>query len=133
MAAAGSSTLSSRILSLLQGLLSTSTDLVTTPAALRTLIPAIVLLLPVYSAASAHPSHLPIIQRMIQDIFDGVYGLLDLEDLQSKYKVAATKEDSEADIRKIIALEGVVKCLEMGSMETRRWILHNVLEVGTIL
>ena len=128
-ASAGSSSLSSRILSILQSLLSASTDLVTTPAALRTLLPAIVSLLPVYSKPPSVLSHLAIIQQMIEDIFNGKYGLLDLEDLQSKYNVVATLEDSEDDIRKVIALEGVVRCLEMGSPDTKRWVLHNVLEV----
>ena len=52
--------------------------------------------------------------------------------IEKEYGVRFGKDDRDIDIREVIVSEAVMKCLEFGHENRRRWILHNLLEVSSL-
>lgn len=117
---------------LLGTLLSTPHSVLTTPVALRTILPALVLLLPRYSDSELSAVDSTAVRVMIEQIADGTCGHLDMEDLEQEYGATSTRQDSEDDLRRCKSVEAMLRCLEFGSQSTQGWILRNVVEVGLV-
>lgn len=68
---------------------------------------------------------------MVIRIWRGDCGKLTAKDLTDEYGVvcAASDEDNEPELRALVLVEGVVRCMQVGTESARRWALHR-LEVG---
>ena len=123
----------SRLLRLLSTILSSSDTVLTTPVALRTIIPALVTLLPRCVMSTGFSPDYSLVRDMINKVFDGQFGHLDVVDLEQKYGAPSRRHDTEDEMRRVICLEAILRCLEYGVDVTQRWILQNSLEVRELI
>lgn len=76
--------------------------------------------------------------RLMHDIIIRIWrgdcGNLTAKDLTDEYGVLCTvaDEDREPELRALVLVEGVVRCMQVGTESARRWALHR-LEVSSLL
>ena len=121
------STLRSRVFLDLIFLLSAREQLLTTPVALKTVIPSLIFLIPVFADPDASDD-LRMCQELIQRVYSGEFGRLFLDDLEQKYNCVVLKSDSEDDLRHGICVESACRCLEYGHLD-QQWHILTVIEV----
>jgi len=81
--------------------------------------------LSLYAVSSSEVESL---RAYIGAVLDGQCGTPSSQSLEKHYGVRFSRSDSEADVRRLIAIESLIGCLEIGSENSRQWILDNVLE-----
>lgn len=69
------------------------------------------------------------LRAYIAAICDGQCGTPSPQALEKEYRARWSKADSETRVRHAIATESVIGCIETGSEDSRKWMLHNLLEV----
>ncbi|TCD63487.1 hypothetical protein EIP91_005346 [Steccherinum ochraceum] len=99
-----------------------------TPALLQTLLQALVSLVIDLSGQADTTSDLKQISGYITTIRSKGFGKLSKSAIEKEYGVRFGKEDRDAEVRDAVIAESIVKCLEVGHENRRRWILHHLLE-----
>jgi len=100
-----------------------------TPVLLQTIIQALVSLLP---ALSSSPGESESVKALIYEVWNGGSGLLSKESIEQEFGTPFPSSDTEPDIREALAIESVLRCLAYGSLNTRAWVLHNLVEVSIL-
>ena len=100
-----------------------------TPVLLQTILQALISLLP---ALSSSPGELESVRAMILEIWNGGSGLLLQESIEQEFGTPFSSSDTEHDIRGTLATESVLRCIAYGSLKTRAWVLHNLVEVSSL-
>jgi len=97
-----------------------------TPVLLQTILQALVSLLP---ALSSSPGEQESVKALILEIWNGGSGLLLRGSIEQEFGTPFSSSDTEHDIREALGIEGVSRCVAYGSLNTRTWVLHNLVEV----
>jgi hypothetical protein len=97
-----------------------------TPVLLQTILQALVSLLPTLSSS---PGELESVKGLIIEVWNGGTGLLSRDSIEQEFGSPFTASDTENDIREALAIESVSKCVAYGSLKSRTWVLHNLIEV----
>lgn len=126
-----------RILNILNTILTSSDNPLTSPIGIQTVLPNIALLVPYCQSSGALRSvtllggtdDLTYLHELIARILAGAYGSLDLDELEQKYQALAVKTDTEGDLRQGLCIDALMKCLEFGTLEQKKDILR-VVEVN---
>ncbi|TFY56273.1 hypothetical protein EVJ58_g7743, partial [Rhodofomes roseus] len=98
-----------------------------TPMILRTLYQGLFSLL-LCLASSGDSVAAESLRAYIAAVRDGQCGSSSPQSLEKEYGVRWTKNDSDTRVRHAIATESVIGCIETGSENSRKWMLHNLLE-----
>ncbi|KAF9653663.1 hypothetical protein BDM02DRAFT_3135161 [Thelephora ganbajun] len=96
-----------------------------TPVLLQTILQALVSLLPTLSSS---PGELESVKGLILEVWNGGGGLLLKESIEKEFGTPFSTSDTEHDIREALAVESVLRCIAYGSLKTRAWVLHNLVE-----
>lgn len=96
------------------------------PVLLQTILQALVSLLP---ALSSSPGELESVKTLVLEVWNGGTGLLLKESIEQEFGTPFSPSDTEHSIREALAVESVLKCMAYGSLKTRAWVLHNLVEV----
>lgn len=97
------------------------------PVILQTILQALISLLP---ALSSSPGELESVKALILEIWSGGSGMLSKESIEQEFGTPFSSSDTENDIREALAIESVLRCIACGSLKTRAWVLHNLVEVS---
>lgn len=97
-----------------------------TPVLLQTILQALVSLLPTLSSS---PGEYESVKGLILEVWNGGSGLLSRESIEREFGTPFSSSDTENDIREALAVESVLKCVAYGSLKTRAWVLHNLVQV----
>lgn len=100
-----------------------------TPAMLQTLLQNLFSLLAILRSSPDTFMEADAVVAQIMAVKDGQVGTPTQQALEKEYGVRHSKGDSDEKIREIIVAESVIGCLEVGSEASRRWALHNLVEV----
>lgn len=73
------------------------------------------------------------LRAYIAAIRDGQCGTPSPQSLEKEYGVRWSRNDNDQDVRRLIAIEGLIGQLEIGSESSRKWMLRNLVEVGKVL
>jgi hypothetical protein len=101
-----------------------------TPVLLQTILQALCSLLPTVSSS---PGESESIKGLILEVWNGGSGLLSKESVEQEFGTSFSSSDAENDIREALAIESVLKCTAYGTLKTRTWIMHNLIEARIIL
>jgi len=96
------------------------------PALLQTILQGLISLLP---ALSSSPGELEAVKTLLLEIWNGGSGLLSKESIEQEFGTPFLPSDAEHDIREALAIESALRCVAYGSLKTRAWVLHNLIEV----
>ncbi|KAH8084333.1 hypothetical protein BXZ70DRAFT_1046150, partial [Cristinia sonorae] len=99
-----------------------------TPLLLQTLIQGLISLLTDLSGQPDTSSDMKQVSSYITAIGSKGCGQLSRQAIEKEYGARFGKEDSDIDVRSAVITESVVKCLELGHENRRRWVLHHFLE-----
>lgn len=99
------------------------------PVLLQTILQALVSLLPTLSSS---PGEFESVKGLVLEVWNGGSGLLSKESIEQEFGTHFSPSDTENDIREALAIESVLKCVAYGSLKTRTWILHNLVEVYVV-
>ncbi|KAG8953844.1 hypothetical protein FRC04_001474 [Tulasnella sp. 424] len=96
------------------------------PLVLQTLVRSVVMLH--RSLGSEDQAENRLMHDIIIRIWRGDCGNLTAKDLTDEYGVLCTvaDEDREPDLRALVLVEGVVRCMQVGTESARRWALHRL-------
>lgn len=100
------------------------------PAALRTIYQGLYSLL---RCVTLDASLADWVRKYLGSVDDGSAGLPPVESFEKEYGVRWSSDDQELLVRRAVATESIVNMLQGGSESSRRWILHDALEVGQLL
>lgn len=100
-----------------------------TPDLLQTLLQTLVSLVIDLSSQADTTSDVKQISGYITIIRGKGFGKLSRSAVEKEYGVRFGKEDRDSEVRDAVIAESIVKCLEVGHENRRRWILHHLLEV----
>ena len=100
-----------------------------TPMILRTLFQGLFSLLLCLASSADATAAAESLKAYIAAVRDGQCGTPSPQALEKVYGARWTKADSETRVRHAIATESVIGCIETGSEDSRKWMLHNLLEV----
>ncbi|KAI0327553.1 hypothetical protein GY45DRAFT_1256742 [Cubamyces sp. BRFM 1775] len=100
---------------------------VETPAILQTLLQSLFSLLAVLRSSPQATAEAESVAGYISAIKSGQSGTPLPQALEKEYGVRYKKDNDEM-VREIIVAESVIGCLEVGSLASRRWTLHNLVE-----
>ena len=103
-----------------------------TPAILQTLLQSLFSLLAVLRSSPQATAEADSVAGYIAAIKSGQSGTPLPQALEKEYGVRYKKDNDEM-IREIIVAESVIGCMELGSLASRRWTLHHLVEVRYIL
>ncbi|KAG8894652.1 hypothetical protein FRB99_001072, partial [Tulasnella sp. 403] len=95
------------------------------PIVLQTIVGALAMLRRTMSPQEPEDRFL---RDMITKIGRGDSGALTAKDLTDEYGVPCTAmdEDREPELRTSVIVEGVLRCMQVGSEASRRWVLHHL-------
>ena len=96
------------------------------PVLLQTVLQALASLL---STLSSSHGEFESVKGLILEVWNGGSGLLSKESIEQEFGTRFSSSDTEHDIREALATESVLKCVAYGSLKTRTWVLHNLVEV----
>ncbi|KAI0947727.1 hypothetical protein AcW1_009415 [Taiwanofungus camphoratus] len=99
-----------------------------TPIILRTLLQGLFSLLLSLMPSPSYGPEAESLRAYISAIQDGQCGTPSPQSLEKEYGVRLSKPDDNAKVRSIITLESLIGCLEIGSENSRRLTLCNLLE-----
>ncbi|KAI0659698.1 hypothetical protein C8Q70DRAFT_914754 [Cubamyces menziesii] len=100
---------------------------VETPAILQTLLQSLFSLLAVLRSSPQATAEADSVAGYIAAIKSGQSGTPLPQALEKEYGVRYKKDNDEM-IREIIVAESVIGCMELGSLASRRWTLHHLVE-----
>lgn len=100
-----------------------------TPAILQTLLQSLFSLLAILRSSPDSREEADTVAAYIVGVKEGQAGTPTQQALEREYGVRHSKGDSDEKVREIILAESVIGCLETGSDASRRWTLHNLVEV----
>jgi hypothetical protein len=128
------STSRTEILGLLQGLLDSgeSSYFATKLDTFQTLIQGMFTLLPALhlpSTASTTQDDSRILHQVIDKLYAGRCGDLDVDSVQSEYNAIRSPKENTDILRSALILDSLSKCLEQCTDDARLWLLQNSLEV----
>lgn len=98
-----------------------------TPLVLRALFQAMFSLLMCLSSTSSQ-AEVESLRAYIAAIRDGQCGTPSPQSLEKEYGVRWSRNDNDQDVRRLIAIEGLIGQLEIGSESSRKWMLRNLVE-----
>lgn len=101
-----------------------------TPLVLQTLMQGIFSLMFTLSCAGDAHQEIDSLTSYASAIRSGKCGSLSISAVEKEYGVRFAKEENEDAVREVIVAESAINCLEMGSEQSRRWCLHNILMVN---
>ncbi|KAG8996876.1 hypothetical protein FRB90_012614, partial [Tulasnella sp. 427] len=130
--AVGSTTATSirrRLLVLLSGVLFNPAERsfpARSPLVLQALVRSVVMLH--RSLGSEDQAEHRLMHDMVIRIWRGDCGSLTAKDLTDEYGVmcTASDEDNEPELRTLVLIEGVIRCMQVGTESARRWALHRL-------
>ncbi|PCH35413.1 hypothetical protein WOLCODRAFT_133859 [Wolfiporia cocos MD-104 SS10] len=98
------------------------------PRILRTLYTGMFSLLMCLSSSPDAQSEAESLRAYVFAVLDGQCGSPASESFEKEYGVSWSSDDNAAHVRRVIAAESVISCLETGSEDSRKWVLRNLLE-----
>ena len=104
-----------------------------TPAILQTLLQSLFSLYTILRTSPDSMTEADAVTACIIGVKDGQVGSPTQQALEKEYGVRYSKADDDEKVRAIIVAESVIGCLEVGSETTRRWALHNLIEVRCLM
>lgn len=96
------------------------------PVLLQTILQNLISLLP---ALSSGPGEMESVKTFVLEIWNGGSGLLSKESIEQEFGAPFLPSDTEHDIREVLATESTLRCMAYGSLKSRAWVLHNLVEV----
>lgn len=125
------SPLRSRLLDILDGLISAPESPLSNISAMQTVMARLALLASQYYTNNETPvvhdeSDTHALKGIINKIMTGGCGQLELGELEHHYNAGASNTDSENDLRSAICVEAIVRCLDFGSLVQKRKVLHAI-------
>jgi len=96
------------------------------PVLLQTILQSLISLLP---ALSSTPGELESVKTLVLEVWNGGSGLLSKESIEQEFGAPFLPSDAEHDIREALAIESALRCMAYGSLKSRAWVLHNLVEV----
>lgn len=133
-ATAAAPNLRTRILYLLDAILTSEDSPLVLPLALQTILPSVALLvwhcqnydLSRSISLANKPGDLKIVYELIAKIMDGNCGHLDMDELEQKFQALALKTDTEDDLRRGLGVKALSICLGTGMLDQKRVILRMI-------